>query len=104
MLLELISEHQSGFILGRNILDNVSIAWLAKDWLPLTLFATLFLKLDYKKAFDRVDHSFLWEALAKIGSGDKFIMIVKGLVLGVLSKLHVNGCFSDGIEVGWGVR
>lgn len=29
----IISPQQTGFIHGRNILDNISIAWLTRDWL-----------------------------------------------------------------------
>lgn len=64
----------------------------------------MFFKLDYEKAFDWVDHTFLWEALAKIGLGEKFIVLAKGLVLGATSKIHTNGMFSEEIQVGWGVR
>lgn len=39
-------------------------------------FSALFLKLDYEKAFDRVDHSFLWGAFARIGLEEKFIFLV----------------------------
>lgn len=59
LLPDLISEQQSSFVPGRYILDNVSIAWLVKDWLAHSLLSTLFLKLDFEKAFDRVDHEFL---------------------------------------------
>lgn len=100
----IISSQQTGFIPGRNILENISVAWLTADWLNLKRIAALFLKLDFEKAFDRVEHSYLWEAMLKLGCGEKFISLIQGLIAAAVSKLHINGMYSDDIPLERGVR
>lgn len=78
VLPSLISKQQTGFILGRHILENISIAWLTIDWIQKNLIPSLFLKLDFEKAFDRVDHSYIWETMHLLGIGSHFIKLVKG--------------------------
>ncbi|CAM6082401.1 unnamed protein product [Calypogeia fissa] len=69
----MISPQQTGFIPGRNILENVSMSWLTMDWIRAKKFPALFLKLDFEKAFDRVRHEYLWATLSKLGFSPKFI-------------------------------
>lgn len=59
----------------------------------------LFLMLDYEKAFDQVDHGYLWEAMARLGLGIGFIRLVRGIVMGASSKVHLNGLFSGEFPV-----
>lgn len=73
LLPKLINPQQTGFIPGRYILENISIVWLTSDWLRRTKQGALFLKLDFEKAFDRVSHSHIWEAMHFMGIGSHFI-------------------------------
>jgi hypothetical protein len=43
----LVSTQQTGFVPGRNILENISMAWLTADWLKHTQKQALFLSLDF---------------------------------------------------------
>lgn len=65
-----------GFIHGRNILENVTIAWLMKDWLLKANLEALFLQFDFHKAFDIIGRRYLWQALEAIGLGGKFLLLV----------------------------
>lgn len=65
---------------------------------------TLMLKLDFKKAFDCIEHPYIWAMLEKIGFGDTFLMLVKGLLAGEISKVHVNGWFTKEIPMTHGVK
>jgi hypothetical protein len=38
---------------------NIAIAWIMKDWLTHSATPALFLKLDFEKAFDRVDFEYI---------------------------------------------
>lgn len=100
----LISQQQTGFVPGRLILENISLVWLISEWLSHLCLVALCLMLDYKKTFDRVDHGYIWEAMAKLGLGSSFIRLVRGLVEGTSSKIHANRLFFDEIPVSWGVR
>ncbi|XP_057550609.1 uncharacterized protein LOC130828666 [Amaranthus tricolor] len=67
----LIDESQSAFVMNRQILDGVLIAkeslrWLKKRKIPGTL-----IKLDFQKAYDSVNWSFLKQVMVKLGFGRK---------------------------------
>lgn len=99
VLLRLVSERQTGFVPFQQILENISITTLAFDYVKLHKIQCLFLKLDFKKAFDQVGFKYIWETLEAIGLGGKFLMMVKGLILGGSVKIHVNGLFSEDIKL-----
>jgi hypothetical protein len=52
ILPDLISIQQTGFVPGRQILDNISIAYLMHNWTSQTNTQLLFLSLDFRKALD----------------------------------------------------
>lgn len=54
---DIINPQQMGFILGRYILENVSLAWLMHDWVTHNKLPTLSILLDLEKAFDKVEHN-----------------------------------------------
>jgi hypothetical protein len=100
----IVAPQQTGFVPGRNILENISLAWLTADWLHQQNESALFLSLDFEKAFDRVEHSYLWETLTWLGLDGTFLCLVKGLIANATSKIHVNGMYSQPIEMQRGVR
>lgn len=55
----IISSQQTGFIPRRFILENVSLAWLTHNSVIRHNKPTLFLKLDFEKAFDQVEHPYI---------------------------------------------
>jgi hypothetical protein len=99
----LIAPQLTGFVPGRNILENISLAWLTLDWLNHRNEPALFLSLDFEKAFDRVEHAYLWETMSWLGLGGTFLQLVQGLICNATSKLHVNGMYSSLIDMQRGV-
>ncbi|KAL3693853.1 hypothetical protein R1sor_007504 [Riccia sorocarpa] len=63
LIANLIDDEQTGFISGRSIMDNIVCAKLSQDYAEETREPAIFCKLDFVKAFDRVQHEFLWETL-----------------------------------------
>ena len=59
-IVDLISEEQSGFIAGRQILDGIVIATEVIHSMAKSKEKAMFIKLDMAKAYDRVRWSFLW--------------------------------------------
>ncbi|KAL2635946.1 hypothetical protein R1flu_007425 [Riccia fluitans] len=93
-----------GFIQGRNMMDNILSFWLTNDNLTQQKRSDLFIKLDFEKAFDHVEHDFLWDTMSKLGLGDKFVRLVKGLTVGAQTMININGGFSPRFDVSQGVR
>jgi hypothetical protein len=60
--------------------------------------------LDQEKAFDRVDHGFLFETLHAFGFGNVFISWIKLLYMDVSSILKIGGGLSQPISIQKGIR
>ncbi|KAL3695864.1 hypothetical protein R1sor_009940 [Riccia sorocarpa] len=104
MLPELIDSQQSGFVAGRNIVDNVLSLRFAQEWALTTGQEVIFVKLDFQKAYDRVAHNYLWSTLQALGMSDSNIRRIQGLVLSGSASIHVNGKFTADLQVQRGVR
>lgn len=50
-----------------------------------------------------MEHSYIWGTLTQLGFGELFIALVKGLIKDSISKLHVNGIFSEEISLEQGI-
>jgi hypothetical protein len=92
---QLINEKQTGLVPGRNIMENISLAYLMRDWAEEIRTPTFFLKSDLEKAFDRTDFQYLWMVRTKLGLGGKFLKLVHGLMVGAYAKVHINGPYTD---------
>jgi hypothetical protein len=100
----IISPRQTKFVPGRQILDSISIAYLIQEWAQQLKKPTLFLSLDFEKAFDRGDFHYLWTTMTKLGLSGKFLNLTKALFYGATAKIHINGLFSKPIPMRRGVR
>lgn len=100
----LISPQQTGFIPGRSILENISLAWTTIERITKLKIPTLLILLHSEKAFDRVKHPFISAVLEKIGLGSTFLLLVQGLLRMASSKVHVKGRFTKEIQLTRGVR
>jgi hypothetical protein len=60
--------------------------------------------LDNSKAYDRVNHSWLWRVLERQGFGPTFQALVAFLYSSATSHFLVNGRLSNGIQIKRGVR
>ena len=74
--------------------------WAAKQ----TSREAFFILIDFHKAFDSVDHSWLYRVLHKTEFPHKFIEIVKKLNFNASSKILINGYQSEKIIIKKGVR
>ncbi|KAI4895634.1 hypothetical protein NFI96_019599 [Prochilodus magdalenae] len=78
----------------RSIFDNIHLIWAVLDVYRLLGLKTGLLFLDQEKAFDRVEHWYLWTVLENLGFNSCFIAMIKVLYSGIESVLEVSGGLS----------
>ncbi|KAL3691828.1 hypothetical protein R1sor_005479 [Riccia sorocarpa] len=100
----IIDQQQTGFIAGRNIVENVLSLRLAQDWVLETNQNVMFVKLDFQKAYDMVSHTYLWTTLKALGMCTENLKRIQGIVRGGSSQIQINGCLTEKFAVGRGVR
>ena len=91
-------------VYGRKIDQNIH---LVRDLIEIANRdddTAAFIFLDQEKAFDRVNHKFLFKTMKTFGIGDTFINWVKNIYSNATSILNVNGHFSEKIPLQRGVR
>lgn len=104
MLPDLIRPSQTGFVPGRSILDNIFSAEEAMEWAVESGQDLALIFLDYEKAFDMVNWSFLQSVMMKMGFSDTFISWTASLYQGLESAIIVNGESSPAFSLGRAVR
>ncbi len=89
---------------GRSIFDNIS---LIRDILEVSDLCNLnfgLISLDQEKAFDRVEHKYLWRTLSAFGFCQKCIHMIKVLYSSAESVLKINGGLCAPFQVHRGIR
>lgn len=101
---QVVHSDQSYCIPGRSIFDNIA---LVRDLLTVAKSLGLnagLISLDQQKAFDRVEHQFLWSTFECFGFSPGFISMVKTIYCDIESVLKVNGGLSSPFKVKRGIR
>lgn len=88
----------------RSVTDNLlilrDVCFYAKERnFPLTIVS-----LDQEKAYDRVNHKYMWRVLRAMGMSDIFVGWLKVFYADMVSRVMVNGFASDPLAVRSGVR
>jgi hypothetical protein len=102
--MEVISPNQSAYLPMRYILNSIyltheTIAYAKQSHQPL-----LFLKLDFSKAYDKVDSTFLFIALSHLGFPNYFVQMVRLLFQDAAARVIVNGHTTQAFLIQQGVR
>ncbi|MCO5588777.1 hypothetical protein L7F22_042736 [Adiantum nelumboides] len=87
----LIHETQTGFVKERSILDNIFTFWEAVALAKLRGEDLVVLLLDFEKAYDRVDWSFLEGILLRFGFSADWIRGVAALYSQDHSQVLMEG-------------
>lgn len=67
-------------------------------------FKGFLLSVDLEKAFDKVNHVFLWKTLGKFGIPERFINCIKNLYASATSRIIFNGILTSDVKIGSSVR
>ncbi len=103
-LANIISNTQSGFLKGRHISNNIRLIIDILDYSEFINKEAFILFIDFYKAFDTVEHFFIFEALSKFGFGRSFINAIRTLYNGINSCVSLASGTSPRFSVGRGIR
>ncbi|MCO5572277.1 hypothetical protein L7F22_026030 [Adiantum nelumboides] len=99
-----IRQEQKGFIKGRFILDNIVTLWEAMEYAEEVGQDYVFLKIDFDKAYDKLNWNYTIDALRHMGCGEKFCSMVKTLLGNASAKVNVNGILSESFRLSRSIR
>ena len=91
-------------VYGRQIDETVHMIRDLIDLANKEDIPAAFIFLDQEKAFDRVNHNFLYKTLRAFGFGEVFIQWIQALYKNASSILNINGFFSQRIPLSRGIR
>uniref|UniRef100_A0A0W0G0A5 Reverse transcriptase domain-containing protein n=1 Tax=Moniliophthora roreri TaxID=221103 RepID=A0A0W0G0A5_MONRR len=88
---KLIHPDQAGFVPGRHIYDHI---WLAKrviEYGEAVEQNGVIVALDQEKAYDKIEHDYLWRALGSFNISEQFILTVHTLYEDAHTCVMING-------------
>ncbi|GJR86161.1 RNA-directed DNA polymerase, eukaryota [Tanacetum coccineum] len=88
---ELISDVQTAFVAGRQILDGPFIINDLLSWCKHNNKQTMVFKVDFAKAYDSVRWDYLDDVLRSFGFGSKWCSWIKGSLTSGMASILVNG-------------
>jgi Reverse transcriptase (RNA-dependent DNA polymerase) len=100
----LVDPAQAAFIPGRYILDNVLAANEIIHFVKVHGQKGIVLKVDFEKAYDRVNWSFLLEMLRSRGFGQKWTLWIDNLLKGAQTCINFNGSLTSYFTCKRGLR
>lgn len=101
---KIISKCQTAFIKGRSILDGVVSLYEVLHGLRVSKSKGVILKLDFEKAYDKIQWGFLAEVMRGKGFSDKWINWVMSSVTGGKVSINVNGSVGPYFSTHRGLR
>lgn len=104
ILRDVISPKQTTFLPLRFILNKIVLTHETLHWAKTTKQPTVFLKLDFSKAYDKVSWRFLFTTMYKMNISEKFINWVRLLFGNALAAVNLNGSMSNSFKVKRGIR
>ena len=88
-LTDIIHNTQTGFLQDRSILDNIFLFWEVVAISQERKEDLAILLLDFEKAYDRVDWSFLRGTMEKLGFPNQWLTVVSTLYNSTMSRVLV---------------
>ena len=104
VMASVIHPDQTYCVPGRFISDNVTLIRDVLDLSSSLVIETGLISLDQEKAFDRVEHLYLWKTLERFCLSPCLKAMIKVLYQDIESVLKINGGLSAPFKVHRGVR
>jgi hypothetical protein len=100
----LVDAQQTVFIQGRHLQDNVLTMKFAQELAQKSKTPIAMFLIDFSKAYDQIEHFYLWETMSALGFAEEFLDLIRGLVVPGTAKVHFNGLFTQRFALQRGVR
>ena len=100
----LVSEDQTCCIPGRDISENILTMINVINYVNDNNLKGLVLKIDQHKAFDCVNHDYLYKVIEKMGFGPNLLKWIKILYHNITACIKHNGYISGSFSINRGVR
>ena len=98
----IVSSTQTYSIPGRDIADTIgSVRDVVRH---MKEEGGVVLSVDFNKAFDRVEHEFMFRALERFGFGDRLVKWIRLLYSNAKSRVKCNGVLTDSFRLERSVR
>lgn len=101
---DLISQEQSAFVLGRQILDGPMILNEVVSWCIGRKKKMMLLKVDFEKAYDSLRWDYLEEIMSKMGFGRRWCKWIRACLVTSRASVLVNGSPTDEFACQRGLR
>ncbi|KEP46473.1 reverse transcriptase, partial [Rhizoctonia solani 123E] len=101
---KILHENQAGFVPKRSIYDQVRLNQMIINYAEIKEEDGLMVSLDQEKAYDKIDHDYLWEVLTAFGFPKEFIKTIKALYNEAQTRVIVNNSYDVPFSVNRGVR
>jgi hypothetical protein len=101
---DIINKMQAGFVPGRRITDQTRLTRMVLEYAEATETNGMIVALDQEKAYDKIDHEYLWTTLRNFRLPESFIKTVKSLYQSAKTQVMINGCLSDKFRIQRGVQ
>ena len=75
----IVHPKKTGFIKSRYILNNIIVVWEGMEWASKSKQSAIFLKIDFAKAYDRIEQPFILAILQALGFGPNFLQSMEML-------------------------
>ncbi|XP_027343074.1 uncharacterized protein LOC113855643 [Abrus precatorius] len=99
-----IAHTQTTFVPKRLMLEGLATLNEVIDWVKKKRKPCFILKVDYEKAYDSIEWSFLIYMLRKLGFNEEWIRWIEACVCGGHLSILVNGSETKEFEIGRGLK
>ena len=96
---KIISKDQTGYLKFRSATENVRLIEDVIDFCLHLDLPGILIFLDFKKAFDSVNHNFLFQVLKKFNFKESFIRWIKVLYHNACGKVVNNGWVTQSFKI-----
>jgi ribonuclease HI/endonuclease/exonuclease/phosphatase family metal-dependent hydrolase len=101
---DIIHEDQAGFMPGRSIYNHTRLINIIEEACEIEEINGYIVALDQEKAYDKIDHNFLWKAMEKFQVPLELTERIKRIYESATTQVIVNGHEGNSFPVGRGCR